>query len=118
MFEIGQLVTCKELSRYAVTDRGKPLRVVSVGSETVRVETLWDLTEQYRLRKDALRPMDEKEILKKGQLVKVVANDEVVLAKFDKYLDYGIRVILENGISYTLVMMHLIDSNVRGGLYV
>lgn len=118
MFEIGQLVTCKELGRYAVTDRGKPLRVVSVGSETVMVETLWDLTEQYRLRKDALHPMDEKEVLKKGQLVRVVANDEVVLAKFDRYLDYGIRVILENGIPYTLVMMHLIDSNVRGGLYV
>lgn len=118
MFEIGQIVTCRELGRYAVTDSGKPLRVVSVGSETVRVETLWDLTEQYSLRKDALRPMDEKEILKKGQLVKVVVNDEVAIAKFDKYLDYGIRVILENGISYTLVMMHLIDSNVKGGLYV
>lgn len=118
MFEVGQLVTCKELGRFAVTDRGKPLRVVSVGSEKVRVATLWNLSDQYRLSKDALRPMDEKEILKKGQLVKVVADDEVVIARFENYLDYGIRVILKNGMSYTLVMKHLIDSNVRGGLYV
>lgn len=118
MFEVGQLVTCKELGKYAVTDRGKPLKVVSVGNGSTRVATLWDLSEQFRLNTDTLRPMDEKEILRKGQLVKVVADDEVVIARFDSYLDYGIRVILENGMSYTLVMMHLIDSNVRGGLYV
>lgn len=118
MFEIGQLVTCKELGRYAVTDRGKPLRVVSVGDEKVRVATLWDLSEHFKLSKNALHPMDENEILKKGQLVKVVANGEAVIAKFESYLDYGIRVILENGMSYSLVMMHLINSNVRGSLYV
>lgn len=118
MFEVGQLVTCKELGRYAVTDRGKPLRVVNVGDEKVRVATLWDLSEHFKLSKNDLRSMDENEVLKKGQLVKVVANGEAVIAKFESYLDYGIRVILENGMSYSLVMMHLIDSNVKGGLYV
>lgn len=118
MFEVGQLVTCKELGRYAITDRGKPLRVVSVGDEKVRVTTLWNLSNHFKLSKDDLRPMDEKEILKNGQLVKVVVNGETVIAKFESYLDYGIMVILENGMSYSLVMMYLIDSNFRGGLYV
>lgn len=38
MFEIGQLVTCKEFDRYTITDKGKPLRVVNIGGTKIRVQ--------------------------------------------------------------------------------
>lgn len=40
MFEIGQLVTCKEFGRYSITDKGKPLRVIGITFTQIRVECL------------------------------------------------------------------------------
>lgn len=65
-----------------------------------------------------MRPMDEKEVLKEGQLLKIIADDEVVIATFSNYCDYGIRVILENGLYYILEMKYIIHSNKKGGLHV
>lgn len=62
--------------------------------------------------------MDEKEVLKKGQLLKIIADDEVVTATFKKYFNYGIEVILENGMPYTLEMKYIVHSNIKGGLHV
>nr|DAP74408.1 MAG TPA: ProQ C-terminal domain [Caudoviricetes sp.] len=117
MFEIGQLVTCKEFGRYNITDKGKPLRVISIGGTQIRVEATWDC-DNYWVNKDLMRPMDEKEVLKEGQLLKIIADDEVVSATFSNYCDYGIKVILENGLPYTLEMKYIVHSNIKGGLYV
>lgn len=117
MFEIGQLVTCKEFGRYTITDKGKPLRVTSIGGTQIRVESTWDW-DSYWVNKDLMRPMDEKEVLKEGQILKIIADDEVVTATFSNYCDYGIRVILENGMPYTLEMEYIVHSNIKGGLHV
>ena len=42
MFEIGQLVTCKEFDRYTITDKVNLLRVTSIGGTQIRVESTWD----------------------------------------------------------------------------
>ena len=118
MFEVGQLVTSKELGRYAVTDKGKPLRVISISGTQIKVECLWNFGGIYWVNKDAMCPMDEKEVLRKGQLLKIIADDEVVTVTFNRYCDYGIEVILENGLPYTLEMQYIIHSNIKGGLYV
>lgn len=117
MFEVGQLVTCKEFGKYTITDKGKPLRVISIGGTQIRVEATWDW-DSYWVNKDLMRPMDEKEVLKEGQLLKIIADDEVVTATFSNYCDYGIRVILENGLPYVLEMKYIVHSNIKGGLHV
>lgn len=117
MFEIGQLVTCKEFDRYIVTDKGKPLRVSDIRGTQIRVEATWDW-DSYWVDKNLMRPMDEKEVLKKGQILKIIADDEVVTATFNRYCDYGIEVILENGMPYTLKMKYIVHSNMKGGLHV
>ena len=117
MFEIGQLVTCKEFGRYTITDKGKPLRVISIEGTQIRVEATWNW-DSYWVNKDLMRPMDEKEILKEGQLLKIIADDEVVSATFSNYCDYGIKVILVNGLLYTLEMKHIVHSNIKVGLHV
>lgn len=117
MFEIGQLVTCKEFGRYTITDKGKPLRVIGIGGTQIRVQSTWDWG-SYWVNKDLMRPMDEKEVLKEGELLKIIADDEVVIAAFLNYCDYGIRVILENGLYYTLEMEYIVHSNIKGGLHV
>lgn len=104
MFEIGQLVTCKEFGRYTITDKGKPLRVIDIGGTQIRVQSTW-YWDSYWVDKDLMRPMDEKEVLKEGELLKIIVDDEVVIATFSNYCDYGIRVILENGLYYTVVMI-------------
>lgn len=63
-------------------------------------------------------PMDEKDVLRKDKLLKIIVGDEVVTATFNRYCDYGIEVILENGMPYTLEMNYIINSNIKGGLYV
>lgn len=118
MFEIGQLVTCKEFGRYSVTDKGKPLRVIGITFTQIKVECLWDFGGIYWVDKDAMCPMDEKEVLRKYQLLKVIADDRVVTATFNRYCDYGIKVILENGMPYTLEMNYIVHSNIKGGLHV
>lgn len=118
MFEIGQLVTCKEFGRYSVTDKGKPLRVISISNTQIKVECLWDFGGIYFVNKDAMCPMDEKKVLRKGQLLKIIADDEIVTATFNRYCDYGIKVILENGLPYTLEMKHIVHYNIKGGLHV
>lgn len=117
MFEIGQLVTCKEFDRYTITDKGKPLRVIGIRGTQIRVEATWDW-DSYWVNNDLMRPMDEKEVLKEGQLLKIIADDEVVSATFSNYYDYGIKVILENGLPYTLEMKYIVHSNIKGGLHV
>lgn len=118
MFEIGQLVTRKEFGRYSVTDKGKPLRVISISNTQIKVECLWDYGGIYFVNKNSMRPMEEKEVLRKGQLLKIIADDEVVTATFNRYCDYGIEVILENGMPYTLEMNYIVHSNIKGGLHV
>ena len=118
MFEIGQLVTCKEFGRYSITDKGKPLRVIDITFTQIKVECLWDFGGIYWVNKNAMCPMDEKKILRKCQLLKVIADDEVVTATFNRYRDYGIEVILENGLPYTLEMQYILHSNIKGGLHV
>lgn len=118
MFKIGQLVTCKEFGRYSVTDKGKPLRVIGITFTQLKVECLWDFGDIYWVNKDLMRPMDEKEVLKEGQILKIIADDEVVTATFSNYCDYGIRVILENGLPYTLEMKYIVHSNIKVGLHV
>ena len=65
-----------------------------------------------------MRPMGEKEVLKEGQLLKIIADDEVVIETFSNYCDYGIREILENGLPYVLEMKYIVHSNIKGGLHV
>lgn len=59
MFEIRQLVTCKEFDRYTITDKGKPLRVISIVGTQIRVESTWNW-DSYWVDNDLMRPMDEK----------------------------------------------------------
>lgn len=110
-------MTCKEFGRYTITDKGKPLRVTSIGGTQIRVESTWDWN-SYWVNKDLMRLMDEKEVLKEGQLLKIIADDEVVTATFNRYCDYGIEVILENGLPYTLEMKYIVHFNIKGGLHV
>lgn len=59
-FEPGQLVTASEFDRYAFTDKGKPLRVLSEEDfdGLTKVKALWGVGTVYELDTDTLCLMD------------------------------------------------------------
>lgn len=125
-FEPGQLVTCQEFDRYIFTDKGKPLRVLDKGrlEGLTKVEALWGIGTVYDLATDTLCPMNESELLKEGQQMRVIlsgtvkADAKVVNARFVTYQDFGIEVILDDGTLCDIAMENILSSNVKGGLHV
>lgn len=125
-FEPGQLVTASEFDRYAFTDRGKPLRVLGEGNYEglTRVKALWGVGTVYELATDTLCPMNESELLKEGQQMRVIlssavkADAKIVNARFVTYQDFGVEVMLDDGTLYDVYMKQILSSNVKGGLYV
>lgn len=125
MFEIGQLVTASEFDRYAFTDKGKPLEVLKRDIDGLTtVKALWGVGTVYELATDTLCPMNESELLKEGQQMKVILSDavksdaKVVNARFVTYQDYGIEAMLDDGTLYDIAMKHILYSNGKGGLHV
>lgn len=126
MFEPGQLVTCQEFDRYTFTDKGKPLRVLGEGDieGITKVKALWGVGTVYELATDTLCPMNESELLKEGQQMRVIlsgavkADAKVVNARFVTYQDFGIEVILDDGTLCDIDMKNILSSNVKGGLHV
>lgn len=122
MFKEGQLVTAKEFSRYAVTDRGKPLEVVWCNTGRMRVKCLWDDNEEYIVDTNKVRPMSYDEILKPGQKVIIDAfqdakgKSSTEIATFLGYRTYGAGVRFNSGNSI-VVSMHSVKGVVKGGLY-
>lgn len=125
-FEPGQLVTCQEFDRYSFTDKGKPLRVLGKGrlEGLTKVEALWGIGTVYDLATDTLCPMNESELLKEGQQMRVIlsgavkADAKVVNARFVTYHDFGIEAILDDGTLCDIAMKNILSSNVKGGLHV
>lgn len=125
-FEPGQLVTASEFDRYAFTDRGKPLRVLGEGNYEglTRVKALWGVGTVYELATDTLCPMNESELLKEGQQMRVIlssavkADAKIVNARFVTYQDFGVEVMLDDGTLYDVYMKQILSSNVKGGLHV
>lgn len=125
-FEPGQLVTCQEFDRYTFTDKGKPLRVLDKGrlEGLTKVEALWGIGAVYDLATDTLCPMNESELLKEGQQMRVIlsgavkADAKVVNARFVTYQDFGIKAILDDGTLCDIAMKNILSSNVKGDLYV
>lgn len=125
MFEIGQLVTASEFVRYAFTDKGKPLEVLREDIDGLtKVKALWGVGTVYELATDSLCPMNESELLKEGQQMRVILSgvfkedDKVVNARFVTYQDFGIEVMLDDGTLCDIAMKHILTSNVKGGLHV
>ena len=101
MFEIGQLVTASEFDRYTFTDNGKPLEVLKRDIDGMTtVKALWGVGIVYELDTDTLCPMNESELLKEGQQMRVIlsiplkSDAKVVNARFVTYQDFGIEVML------------------------
>lgn len=125
-FEPGQLVTCQEFDRYIFTDKGKPLRVLGKGwlEGLTKVEALWGIGTVYELATDTLCPINESELLKEGQQMRVIlssaikADAKVVNARFVTYQDFGVEVMLDDGTLCDIDMKHILSSNVKGGLHV
>lgn len=124
-FEPGQLVTCNEFDRYAFTDKGKPLEVLKRDIDGLTtVKALWGVGTVYELDTDTLCPMNESELLKEGQQMRVIlssavkADAKVVNARFVTYQDFGIEVMLDDGTLCDIAMKHILSSNVKGGLHV
>lgn len=125
MFEIGQLVTASEFDRYAFTDKGKPLEVLKRDIDGLTtVKALWGVGTVYELDTDTLCPMNESELLKEGQQMRVIlsiplkSDAKVVNARFVTYQDFGIEVMLDDSTLRDVAMKHILSSNVKGGLYV
>lgn len=126
MFEIGQLVTASELGRYIFTDKNKPLRVLGEGAceGLTRVKALWGVGTVYELATDTLCPMNESELLKEGQQMRVILSGvfkkdaKVVNARFVTYQDFGVEAKLDDGTLCDIAMKHILSSNVKGGLHV
>lgn len=125
-FEPGQLVTASEFDRYAFTDKGKPLRVLSEGDieGVTKVKALWGVGTVYELDTDTLCLMDESELLKEGQQMRVIlsgavkSDAKVVNARFVTYQDFGVEIMLDDGTLCDIDMKHILSSNVKGGLHV
>lgn len=125
-FVPGQLVTASEFDRYTFTDKGKPLRVLGEGEceGLTRVKALWGVGTVYELATDTLCPMNESELLKEGQQMRVIlsgvfkSDAKIVNARFVTYQDFGIEAILNDGTLCDIAMKHILSSNVKGGLYV
>lgn len=125
-FEPGQLVTASEFDRYAFTDKGKPLRVLGEGDieGVTKVKALWSVGTVYELDTDTLCLMDESELLKEGQQMRVIlsgavkSDAKVVNARFVTYQDFGVEVMLDDGTLCDIAMKHILSSNVKGGLHV
>lgn len=125
-FEPGQLVTASEFDRYAFTDKGKPLRVLCEGDidGLTKVKALWGVGTVYELDMDTLCLMDESELLKEGQQMRVIlsgavkSDAKVVNARFVTYQDFGVEVMLDDGTLCDVAMKHILSSNVKGGLHV
>lgn len=123
-FEPGQLVTCNEFGRYTFTDKGKPLKVLRRDIDGLTtVKALWGVGTVYELATDTLCPMNEPELLKEGQQMRVIlsgvkADAKVVNARFVTYQDFGIEVMLDDGTLCDVEMKHILTSNVKGGLHV
>jgi DUF971 family protein len=103
MFKLGQLVTTKEGCTYAITSPGKPLEVM--GSESpgrITVKCLWGNGSEFNLPKDRLRPMEECEVLKRGQKVVIKMGRGVESVIFQRYTDYGAVFLFPNGQEYWL----------------
>lgn len=124
-FEPGQLVTCNEFERYIFTDKGKPLEVLKRdinGLTTVRA--IWGVGTVYELATDTLCPINESELLKEGQQMRVIlsgavkADAKIVNARFVTYQDFGIKAMLDDGTLCDVEMKNILTSNVKGGLYV
>lgn len=125
MFEIGQLVTASEFDRYAFTDKGKPLEVLKRDIDGLTtVKALWGVGTVYELDTDTLCPMNESELLKEGQQMRVIlsiplkSDAKVVNARFVTYQDFGIEVMLDDGTLRDVAMKHILYSNIKGGLHV
>ena len=125
MFEIGQLVTASEFDIYAFTDKGKPLEVLKRDIDGLTtVKALWGVGTVYELDTDTLCPMNESELLKEGQQMRVIlsiplkSDAKVVNARFVTYQDFGIEVMLDDGTLRDIAMKHILSSNVKGGLHV
>lgn len=125
-FEPGQLVTASEFDRYAFTDKGKPLRVLVEGDieGLTKVKALWGVGTVYELDTDTLCLMDESELLKEGQQMRVIlsgavkSDAKVVNARFVTYQDFGVEIMLDDGTLCDIAMKHILSSNVKGGLHV
>lgn len=125
-FEPGQLVTASEFDRYIFTDKGKPLRVLGEGEYEglTRVKALWGVGTVYELSTDTLCPINESELLKEGQQMRVIlssstkADAKVVNARFVTYQDFGVEAMLDDGTLCDIDMKHILSSNVKGGLHV
>lgn len=125
-FEPGQLVTVSEFDRYAFTNKGKPLRVLGEGEleGLTKVKALWGVGTLYELATDTLCPMNESELLKEGQQMRVIlsgvskSDAKVVNARFVTYQDFGIEAMLDDGTLCDIAMKHILSYNVKGGLHV
>lgn len=124
-FEPGQLVTCNEFGRYTFTDEGKPLEVLRRDIDGLTtVKALWGVGTVYELATDTLFPMNESELLKEGQQMRVIlsgavkADAKIVNARFVTYQNFGIDVMLDDGTLCDVEMKHILTSNVKGGLHV
>lgn len=113
MFRIGQLVTTKDGCNYAITSPGKPLRVI--GSDQpgrISVKCLWEGGTEYSLLKERLRPMEESEVLRKGQSVVIKMGRSVESVIFQRYTDYSTVFLFPNGQEYRLDTFTIVS---RGG---
>ena len=113
MFKLGQLVTTKEGGTYAITSPGKPLEVM--GSESpgrITVKCLWGNGSEFNLPKDRLRPMEECEVLKRGQRVVIKIGRRVESVTFQRYSDYNTLFLFPDGQEYWLDNFTILS---RGG---
>lgn len=120
MFKVGDLVTAKEYSLYAVTDKGKPCEVVEIGQSRIRVKCLWGGEDKFWVFPDKFRPMSEAEIFNPGQKLivnSVIGGLHTEIATFMEYKDYGVRVRDSEG-SYITLSTHSVKGVVKGGLHV
>lgn len=118
MFKLGQLVTTKEGCTYDITSPGKPLEVMgSESSGRITVKCLWGNGSEFNLPKDRLRPMEESEVLRKGQKVVIKMGRGVESVIFQRYTDYSTVFLFPNGQKYWLETFTII-SKVGAGIVV
>lgn len=118
LFKIGDLVTCRYKGIHSVTDYNKPLRVVKLGSNNVGVRTLFGDNDLFWLSYDHLRMMDEKEILRGGDIVTIKYFNHEEKAIFLEYRDYSVRVKRLNEDEVTIPSYWILNRAGDGGIYV
>jgi hypothetical protein len=104
-FKIGDIVQAKTYNHFAVTDRGKPCRVVDIKGAKIELKCLWNGNTFWESWV-AFEKMYPEDILHSGDIVGFVQDYYIEFTTipkgtkvvFQKYYTYGVMVFYNGGI--------------------